>query len=215
MIVVGKTLQSMVEQEHLSARSRLRLAWRIAAPIVLAGALVTMTACKLREGIPFWKFWQTKPSAETAEAKPQQAPKIEPPCTAEPPPGLLTAVPPPLRSGALHPTEHLRTVYFDYDSAALTGEAQKILSENALWLRERANIEVQIEGHCDERGTVEYNFNLGQRRADAVRDFLISQGISPNILHTISFGEERPVDPAHNEDAWRKNRRVQFLVYEK
>jgi peptidoglycan-associated lipoprotein len=182
---------------------------------IAAAAVATLSGCKLREGIPFWKFWQSSPSKQTSESKTQQAPQMEFPSNVQPPPEVSSAITPPIRSGLLQPTEHLRTVYFDYDSAVLTEEAKGILEQNAEWLREHPALDVQVEGHCDERGTVEYNFSLGQRRADAVRDFLVSHGINPDSIHTISYGEERPVDPGHDEEAWRKNRRVQFLIYQK
>jgi len=107
----------------------------------------------------------------------------------------------------------LRTVYFEFDSSRLTDETKEALRANAAWLREHAEIEVQLQGHCDERGTVEYNFNLGQRRADAVKTFMVKLGVSPTRAHTISYGEERPAVPGHNEEAWRLNRRVEFHAY--
>lgn len=107
----------------------------------------------------------------------------------------------------------LRTVYFEFDSARLTDQAKETLRQNAKWLLEHPEIEVQVQGHCDERGTVEYNFNLGQRRADAVKKFLVDLGVSPSRIHTISYGEERPAVPGHNEEAWRWNRRAEFHAY--
>jgi len=107
----------------------------------------------------------------------------------------------------------LKTVYFDFDSAELTGETKEVLRQNAAWLREHPQVEVQAQGHCDERGTVEYNFNLGQRRADAVKSFLVGLGVAADRIHTISYGEERPAVLGHNEEAWRLNRRVEFHAY--
>ncbi len=103
-------------------------------------------------------------------------------------------------------------IYFDYDSAALTPQAQDILRRKAAWLRKYPGKSVIIEGHCDERGTTEYNLALGDRRAEAVRKFLVTLGIASSRMTTISFGEERPIDPGHNEAAWRKNRRAQFVI---
>jgi len=107
----------------------------------------------------------------------------------------------------------LKTVYFDFDSAALTEGTKETLRENAAWLRDHPQTEVQVQGHCDERGTVEYNFNLGQRRAEAVKAFLDSLGVPRDRIHTISYGEERPAVLGHNEEAWRLNRRAEFHAY--
>jgi peptidoglycan-associated lipoprotein len=103
-------------------------------------------------------------------------------------------------------------VYFAFDSAALSGEAQENLRRKAEWLRSNPNRSVTIEGHCDERGTNEYNIALGDRRAESTKSFLISLGIASSRMNTISYGEERPADPGHGESAWARNRRAHFLV---
>jgi peptidoglycan-associated lipoprotein len=103
-------------------------------------------------------------------------------------------------------------VYFAYDSAALSMEAQSVLREKAEWLRVNPNISVIIEGHCDERGTNAYNMALGDRRAESAKSFLVNLGVSPSRLTTISYGEERPLDPGHNDFAWSKNRRAHFVL---
>jgi peptidoglycan-associated lipoprotein len=107
----------------------------------------------------------------------------------------------------------LQTVHFDFDSSALTPEARRMLDQNAEFLLNHPEIKVLVEGHCDERGTEEYNLNLGQRRADAVREYLAAKGVPPRQLETLTFGESRPVDPGHDESAWSKNRRAQFMIY--
>jgi len=104
----------------------------------------------------------------------------------------------------------LKKVYFDFDRSNLTSESRASLEHNAAVLKEYPDIRVLIEGHCDERGTIEYNLALGERRALAARNYLINLGINPDRLATISYGEERPVDPRHNEEAWAKNRRDDF-----
>ncbi len=109
----------------------------------------------------------------------------------------------------------LEDVHFNYDSADLSAEAQAILTRHAEWLRRHGAVSVQIEGHCDERGTVEYNLALGDLRARSVRDFLAQLDIASNRLRTISFGKEVPLDPARNEQAWRRNRRAHFVVVAK
>ena len=103
-------------------------------------------------------------------------------------------------------------VPFDYNSFTLSGEARQILEQKMRWLGEHPNVAVQIEGHCDERGTVAYNLALGERRANAVKQYLVALGIEPNRLTTISYGEEFALDPGHNEEAWRRNRRANFAV---
>lgn len=104
------------------------------------------------------------------------------------------------------------TVYFDFDSSAIKpGERPKI-ERVAAYLRQNPTHDVLIEGHCDERGTIEYNRALGDRRAQAIRAVLVELGIAPERIDTISYGEERPVDPGHNEEAWAKNRRGEFVL---
>jgi peptidoglycan-associated lipoprotein len=105
-----------------------------------------------------------------------------------------------------------QTVYFDFDSslvkASEQGKAQSVGNE----MKAKPQAKLMIDGHCDERGTEEYNRALGQRRAAALREFLIRYGLSPDQIYTRSFGEDRPVDPGHNEEAWRKNRRGEFIL---
>jgi peptidoglycan-associated lipoprotein len=104
----------------------------------------------------------------------------------------------------------LNDIYFQYDDHSLSGDARATLSANASRLRELGSVRVTLEGHCDERGTTEYNLALGQRRADAARSYLIDLGIESSRLATVSYGEERPFENGHNESAWSQNRRVHF-----
>jgi peptidoglycan-associated lipoprotein len=106
----------------------------------------------------------------------------------------------------------LQPIYFNYDSYALSPEAQAALQQNAEILRRAPQVAVVAEGHCDERGTSEYNLALGDRRSRSAVEFLATAGIVPNRLSTVSYGSELPVDPAHNEEAWAKNRRVYLRV---
>jgi len=103
-------------------------------------------------------------------------------------------------------------VYFDFDKYAIRSRDAEILDANARWLRANKDAVVLIEGHCDERGTEEYNLSLGDRRAKATVDYLVAQGIAPARLVTISYGKERPQCSEHNEACWAKNRRAHFLV---
>jgi peptidoglycan-associated lipoprotein len=106
----------------------------------------------------------------------------------------------------------LQPVYYDYDSAEVSGEAQQALAANADVLKKNPTWVISIEGHCDERGTAEYNLALGERRALAARSYLVSLGLSPDRMRTVSYGKEFPFDPNHTEAAWAKNRRAHFVV---
>jgi len=106
-------------------------------------------------------------------------------------------------------------IYFDFDKSELKPAAQETLTKKAAWLRANPNYNVNIEGHCDERGTNEYNLALGERRADAAENFLIALGVSRDRISTVSYGEERPADTGHNESAWSKNRRDEFGLIER
>ena len=104
----------------------------------------------------------------------------------------------------------LDDIQFDFDSAALTDQARAILGRHAEWLGGYSDVTLLIEGHCDERGTVEYNLALGERRANAAYSYLMSLGIVATRLKTISYGKEFPFDPNHTEEAWGRNRRAHF-----
>lgn len=106
----------------------------------------------------------------------------------------------------------LKNIYFDFDRSNIRNEFQTVLEGIAGWLNERPEKQLLIEGHCDERGTNEYNLALGERRSLSVRRYLVGLGIAPDRLHTISYGEEKPADPGHDESAWWKNRRAEFKV---
>jgi peptidoglycan-associated lipoprotein len=109
----------------------------------------------------------------------------------------------------------LKNIHFDFDKYDIRPGDASILKENAVLLMKFPQVKIQIEGHCDERGTVEYNLALGERRANSTQKYLISLGISPDQISTISYGEERPVDSSHNEEAWSKNRRAHFIILSK
>ena len=103
-------------------------------------------------------------------------------------------------------------VFFDYDSAVLSPVATETLDRQGAWLRQYPNLTVTIEGHADERGTREYNLAIGDRRATAVRNYLLALNVPPNQILTISYGEERPADAGANESAWANNRRAVSVV---
>jgi len=106
----------------------------------------------------------------------------------------------------------LSTICFAFDDYSLSEQAKKTLIENAAWLMNNPQKKIIIEGHCDERGTGEYNIALGERRANSAKKYLVNLGVNPDQLSTISYGEERPADPRHDEDAWAKNRRADFVM---
>ena len=109
-------------------------------------------------------------------------------------------------------TGPLKTVYFDYNSANLSSDTKDRLRAAATFLKTTTSVEVQVEGHCDERGGVQYNLALGERRAKAVRNYLVALGVSGSRVSTISFGKERPVSFGHDESAWGQNRRGNFVI---
>lgn len=106
-----------------------------------------------------------------------------------------------------------QTVYFDFDRSTIKDSEKSKIDYVAKYLKENLNTKIQIEGHCDERGTEEYNRSLGERRALAIREYLIHSGVDGSRIYTISYGEDKPVDPGHNEAAWAKNRRGEFVLY--
>ena len=109
----------------------------------------------------------------------------------------------------------LDIIYFDFDKYNLKPPAIEKLDKIADWISNNPGAKISIEGHCDERGTSEYNLALGERRANSAMKYLVNLGVTADSLSTVSYGEERPADPGHNEDAWAKNRRAEFKVVEK
>ncbi len=109
-------------------------------------------------------------------------------------------------------TKIFKNIYFDFDKYNLKEDAIKTLKEIGNYLRKHSDVKILIEGHCDERGTREYNLVLGEQRALSARNFLINYGISPKRIYTVSYGEDKPADPRHCEEAWAKNRRCEFKI---
>ena len=144
---------------------------------------------------------------EAPPPKPPEAQKIAPPEQKKevvvPPPA-----PPPAPPAAV---PALANIYFDFDRYNIRPGDAEILKKNLDWLKANANTKVRIEGNCDERGTVEYNLALGQKRADAAKNYLIGLGVDGSKLDTISYGKERPVCTEHNEGCWAQNRRDAFV----
>lgn len=114
--------------------------------------------------------------------------------------------------GVVFESSLLKTIHFDFDRFDIRPQDADILKQNAEVLKRFPAVKIQIEGHCDDRGTNEYNLSLGERRANSTKNYLMLLGISRERLSTISYGEERPVDPGQNEEAWAKNRRAEFVI---
>src|SRR5262245_33004674 len=144
------------------------------------------------------------PPPPVAEAAPAPAPGPPPAATAQP-------APPPSPKDFSR-TSELRDIQFDFDKYAIRPDAAKILEANARWLSEHPNMIVLVEGHCDERGTNEYNLALGERRAKATVEFLVARGVAADRFTHISYGEERPLCTERTEGCWARNRRAAFLV---
>jgi peptidoglycan-associated lipoprotein len=134
-----------------------------------------------------------------------------------PPPGAPVPESAPaegIRPGSLRPIPEMLVIYFDYDKYNIRSDQVPRAQHNLEFLKANPGIKVQIEGHCDERGTTEYNLALGERRANTMREFFARNGIDPARIRILSKGEEQPVDSGHNEEAWAKNRRDEFLAWE-
>src|SRR5256884_664328 len=126
----------------------------------------------------------------------------------------VTPPPPPPRAPAPAPTpfeQGVHDAYFDFDKADIRPDVREALSQTAEYLKANSSIRVTIEGHCDERGSTEYNLGLGDRRAAAVKEYLVSLGISADRMNTVSFGKEKPFCMEHNETCWQQNRRGHFV----
>ncbi|SRR6266496_3788155 len=107
---------------------------------------------------------------------------------------------------------YLQDAFYAYDESTLTPDAQAALTASANWLRKNSQYNLLIEGHCDERGTEQYNLALADRRANSAKDYMTALGVDGNRIRTVSYGEERPFDPGHDEAAWAKNRRAHLVI---
>lgn len=117
-----------------------------------------------------------------------------------------------LKEGTTPQTGVLADVYFEFDRSELAADAREVLQRNSDWIKEHPGVQIEIEGHADNRGTNEYNLALGSRRAQAVKDYLVTLGVAPDRFSTISYGEELPVCGESSEECWRMNRRAHFVV---
>jgi peptidoglycan-associated lipoprotein len=152
------------------------------------------------------------PPPETTEARPPEPPEPTREPTSVPPEPVAEDL---IASGSIDDINRnspLKPAFFDFDSAEIEAAAQQSLQQNAEVLKKYGNLQISIEGHADERGTAEYNLALGERRAVAARNYMVSLGIPADRIKTVSYGKEFPFDPGHNEEAWAKNRRAHFVV---
>lgn len=164
----------------------------LAVNIMLAVAVISVSCGKKKEvpeEIPIEETTPTPPADTTPVVEEEEPP-----------------APPQLKES------QFVTIYFDFDKYNLRSDAKAGLDKNYQLLKQFPNAIIKIEGHCDERGTIEYNLSLGEKRAKAAQDYLIGLGVEPHRISIISYGKERPVDPRHNEEAWAKNRRAEFRV---
>jgi peptidoglycan-associated lipoprotein len=148
---------------------------------------------------------EVTPPPAAAPAAPQQ-PQVAPP--PEPMPEVTTITPMSEEMKAFEAND----IFFNYDAFDLSADARKILADKAAFLNAHPNMKIRIEGNCDERGTTEYNLALGDRRAKAAMDYLAFLGIKADRISTVSYGEDKPLDPSHTEEAWAKNRRDHFVI---
>jgi peptidoglycan-associated lipoprotein len=163
-----------------------------------------------------------------AKKAPTTAQDARPPVTAAKPPAAETPVAPPPKPApttdvevtevlamdidVLNKKGYLSDAFFDYDQSDLREDARSVLAGDAQWLKKHSSVQVLIEGHCDERGTAAYNLALGDRRANAAKEYLISLGIDASRLRTVSYGKERPFCTESTESCWQKNRRAHLVI---
>lgn len=190
-------------------RSSVRILFTIG---VLVGSLALL-GCPKRPEVGQAGPGAVGPSAATAPSAPAQpAPRAtETPVTRATPPAETPVTPAPAQAQA-PAASPLKDVFFDFDKSAIRDDQKAALNEDVAWLKGSQKAKITVEGHCDERGTAEYNLALGERRAKAVKDYLIAAGIPADRVSTISYGKERPFVLGHDESAWKWNRRGHFVI---
>ena len=177
------------------------------ATILILGIALIMTGCPkktvVKEEPSVKKEEAARAEAERKAQESKAKEEFEKSMVAKKTPGI---------EGEVFESSLLKDIYFDFDKYDIRPADAAILKGNADLLKKYHKIKIQIEGHCDERGTVEYNLALGERRANSTRNYLVSIGVSPERISIISYGKERPFDPAHSEEAWAKNRRAHTII---
>jgi peptidoglycan-associated lipoprotein len=205
----------------------------VGSTITLALTVLFLTGCPKRPEVVETVPRPIAPQGEVGMPAPPPAPKVATPeekspteVAAQPSEVKLTpeagAVPeakiaerevrPETSAEGRAPGMALKDIYFDFDQSAVREDSKRLLNENIEWLRKNPAAKATIEGHCDERGSSEYNLALGERRARATRDYLVAAGIEANRISTISFGKERPFVLGHDDSAWKWNRRAHFIA---
>lgn len=179
------------------------------AVVLIFGFSVFGCAKKPAEPGPGEQMMQTQAPEETPGNVEKYTPPAEEVSPSEEP---VAMVPESDRQMTAFDVSDLIDVFFAFDQADLTSEGRNDLARNARLLKTVSGVKVVIEGHCDERGTSEYNLGLGERRADTVKTYLVSLGVSASRIRTISYGEEKPFAAGHNEEAWQQNRRAHFRL---
>ena len=170
---------------------------------LLAACLILAASCK------------KKPPTTTPEAAPPPAAPEQPSTTAPATPPSTSATGDEVTSAdlqTLNSRGYLKDAFFDFDKYDLRDDARTALAADAQWLKRYSSIQVLVEGHCDSRGTEEYNLSLGQKRAAAVKDYLASLGIDGSRVNTVSYGKTRPFCTEENENCWQQNRRGHFVI---
>ena len=183
----------------------------LAVAVVLAAALV---ACAKKA--PPVARPMPPPADSRASALPPEPPApprpVDEPVPVPPEPESIRSADLPDDLDSLNRMGVLKPVFFDLDSADVSGDGQRVLQENADVMRKNPRWQITIEGHCDERGTAEYNLALGERRALSARTYLVSLGITADRVRTVSYGKEFPFEQGHDEAAWSRNRRAHFVI---
>jgi peptidoglycan-associated lipoprotein len=185
----------------------MKLTWTFRFVLVAVTVTALATGCSSKKPGPTAPPTAPEPAA-TSPTMPEQV--VEPTTPAVPSQETVEELPADIQE--LNRRGYLKDVFFDTDRSELTPEARQLLSQNADWLQKYASVKIVIEGHCDERNTRDYNLALGDRRANTVRSFFLSLGVSGERITTITYGEERPFAVGSDESAWKLNRRAHFVI---
>lgn len=182
--------------------------------LIVLVLLITVVVAGCKKGKPPVARPMPPPAVDNTPAKP--APPPEPPQPVSEP-VIVPPMPAEDEIGSrslddLNRDSPLQPLFFALDSSEVTGEGMQVMQANASVLKKYPSMQITIEGHCDERGTAEYNLALGERRALAAKNYLVSLGVPADKIKTVSYGKEFPFDPGHDDAAWQKNRRAHFVI---
>lgn len=179
---------------------------------LLLSVVLLLSGCPKRADLAGTEVMPTPPTTQSERAT--QSEETVKPSTPiqEPPVAGAPSAQQPATAGKESP---LKDIFFDFDKSTIRDDAKSSLNEDLQWLNANPTAQIVIEGHCDERGTAEYNLGLGERRAKAAKDYVMAAGINAKRIRTVSFGKERPFATGHDESAWKWNRRAHFVVDER